>query len=43
MLAQQQVYGEENAEYEQDMMQDPNQQYYMQEQRVEEDPIQDKI
>lgn len=42
MLAQQQAYGEEN-DYGQEMMGDPNQQQYMQEQRPEEDPIQDKI
>lgn len=43
MLAQQQAYGDEQNEYGQEMMHDPNQQHYMQEQRVEEDPIQDKI
>ena len=42
MLAQQQ-YGAEVDDYGQEMMHDPNQQQYMQEQRVEEDPIQDKI
>ena len=43
MFAQQNAYGDEQNDYGQEMMHDPNQYQLQQELKPEEDPIQDKI